>query len=143
MVVIWLLILSSTAAQAITEPVGSIKTLKGTAQITRGGAVVNAQIGAPIHQRDAIETAADSHIGIILRDDTCLSLGPNSRIDLKTYIFEPQESRYSVLIRILKGTLVYLSGVIGKLSPDSVQLETPDATIAIRGTRLLIQVEGS
>jgi hypothetical protein len=40
-----------------------------------------------------------------------------------------------------KGTFVYLSGLIGKLSPDAVKLTLPDATVGVRGTKLLIDVQ--
>jgi hypothetical protein len=42
---------------------------------------------------------------------------------------------------MLKGTAVYLSGIIGKLSPQSVRFETPNATIGIRGTKMLVKVD--
>jgi len=45
-----------------------------------------------------------------------------------------------LLIRITKGSLAYLSGLIGKLSPESARFETPVATIGIRGTRFAVQV---
>ncbi len=41
---------------------------------------------------------------------------------------------------MIKGTFAYLSGLIGKLSPDTLQLEIPEATIVVRGTKLLIEV---
>jgi hypothetical protein len=43
---------------------------------------------------------------------------------------------------MVKGTFVYLSGVIGKLSPESIRLETPVGTIAIRGTRFAAKIAG-
>ena len=38
--------------------------------------------------------------------------------------------------------LLYVSGVIAKLSPDSVKVRTPVATVAVRGTRFLADVKG-
>jgi len=43
---------------------------------------------------------------------------------------------------MVKGTFVYLSGVIAKLSPESIKLETPVGTIAIRGTRFAAKIAG-
>jgi hypothetical protein len=40
-----------------------------------------------------------------------------------------------------KGSAVYNSGKIGKLSPESVKLSTPRATVGVRGTRFIIKVE--
>ena len=76
-----------------------------------------------------------------MADDASLSLGPDSEITLKDYLFNPKEGKFAFVTRIAKGTFSYLSGIIGKLSPDSIRLEIPDATIAVRGTRLLVKVE--
>jgi hypothetical protein len=42
---------------------------------------------------------------------------------------------------MLKGTVAYISGLIGKLSPESVRVETPTASIGIRGTKFVVKVE--
>jgi hypothetical protein len=94
----------------------------------------------PIYPRDVLKTAAHSSTGIILHDDTVISLGPDSTLRLNEYLFEPKENRFSAIFGLLKGTFVYLSGVIGKLAPEAVRLETPTSTIAVRGTRLLVKV---
>jgi len=44
-------------------------------------------------------------------------------------------------MKMAKGTFSYLSGLIAKLAPDSVKLLIPDATIAVRGTKLLVDVQ--
>ena len=44
---------------------------------------------------------------------------------------------------MFQGTFSYLSGQISKLVPGAVRLETPDATIGMRGTHVLVKVEGS
>jgi hypothetical protein len=136
-------ILLSMSAAASEQPVGSIKTLEGTVRISRQGTEVTVTPGQSIFQHDIIRTEAGSRTGIILLDDTMLSLGPGSTLELKEYLFQPKTAQYSLVVRMLKGTFVYLSGIMAKLSPDAIRLETPDATIGIRGTRLLIQVEGT
>ena len=122
--------------------IGSIKTFAGDVSIVRDGAALPLEVGMEVFQKDLLRTGADGSVGIILKDDTTLSLGPDSELALKEYVFEPKESRFSVVLQILKGTFVYVSGVIGKLAPDSIRLETPDSTIAVRGTRIMIKVGG-
>jgi hypothetical protein len=137
-----LLFLASTAAALPPEAIGHIQTLKGAAYILRGGNTVTAIVGAPIFCMDTIRTVKTGAVGIILADDSSLSLGPNSEIAIKDYLFNPKEGKFAFLTHMVKGTFVYLSGVIGKLSPDSVRLEIPDAIIAVRGTRLLVKIDG-
>lgn len=134
-----LLTLSPTAAPA-AEAVGSVKTLKGDVLIERGGTTSPAAIGMPVYPNDTVKTSDHAAVGLVLRDDTLISMGPGSILALKEYLFEPKESRYSMVLGLLKGSFVYLSGVIGKLAPEAIRLETPDSTIAVRGTRLLVKV---
>jgi len=42
--------------------------------------------------------------------------------------------------RISRGTMAYLSGLIGKLAPEAARFETPSTTIGIRGTRFAVNV---
>lgn len=123
------------------EIIGSVKTLKGDAQIERGGTTSPAAIGMPVYPSDTIKTADNGALGLILRDDTLISMGPGSVLALKEYQFVPTESRFGMVLGLMKGTFVYLSGVIGKLAPETIRLETPDSTIAVRGTRLLVKVD--
>ena len=46
-----------------------------------------------------------------------------------------------MIARIAKGTISYISGIIGRQSPESVKFQTPDATIGVRGTQFLVKVE--
>lgn len=134
-----MLALGSQNAQA-DEIIGSVKTIKGDVLIERNGTTTPAAIGLPVYPSDTIKTAENGAVGLVLRDDTLISMGPGSVLALKEYQFKPTESRYGMVLGMMKGTFVYLSGVIGKLAPDSIRLETPDSTVAVRGTRLLVKV---
>lgn len=138
--VLCLSLLLSTPVALAEQAIGSVKTLKGDVLIERGGAISPAVVGMPVYANDTVKTTDNAAVGLVLRDDTLISMGPASMLALKEYQFEPKESRYSMVLGLLKGTFVYLSGVIGKLAPESIRLETPDSTIAVRGTRLLVKV---
>jgi len=78
---------------------------------------------------------------VTLKDSTRLSLGPKSRFALKEFTFHPQKEEYSFVSEIMRGSLLYISGVMAKLSPESVSIKTPTSTVGIRGTRLIIRIE--
>ncbi len=122
------------------DAVGTVKTLSGTALLKRQGQTLGLTVGMPIEAEDRVLTGANSSLGLILQDDTTVTLGPQSELLVSDYIFEPQQSRFSMVLKLLKGSFLYMSGVIGRLAPESIKLETPDSTIAVRGTRLLIKV---
>ena len=132
----------SGLAIAEEKPIGSIKTLTGKALILRQEEMIAAEIGLEIFQDDVLNTLDDGALGIILRDDTVLSLGPNSELAMAEFSFAPTEGKFSFLAKMVKGTFLYLSGAIGRHAPESVRLETPVGTIGIRGTKVLTKVEG-
>lgn len=135
-----LCILSSAAAQQ-QEAAGHIQTLKGAASIQRGNTTLPAAAGVSVYGGDTIRTGKGGSVGIVMSDDATLSLGPDSEIVLKDYLFNPKEGKFAFVARMAKGTLAYLSGIISRLDPGAIRMEIPEATIAVRGTRLLIAVE--
>jgi len=121
--------------------VGSVKTTKGAASIIRLNAAISAKIGERIFKADVLRTGTDGSLGVIFKDDSLLSLGPNSEIVIDEFLFAPAEGKLSIITRMLRGTAAYLSGMVGKLSPESVRFETPVASVGIRGTKLLVKVD--
>ncbi len=132
----------SAISQATEIRIGTVRTLNGDVMLIRQGQALTAVVGTPIQRLDVIQTGPDSTAGLIFEDNTTISLGPSSRLDLKHYEFEPRHNRFGLVLELLRGTFVYFSGIIGQQAPESIRLETPDSTIAIRGTRLLVQVAG-
>lgn len=125
------------------SPIGKIKTVTGDVVAIRNGKVIPMNIGDQFYQNDLIRTANKSSVGIIFEDNTVLSLGSKSEIVVDEYLFAPQQGKLSMIASILKGTASYLSGIIGRQSPESVKFQTPDAIIGTRGTKFLVKVEGT
>ncbi len=121
--------------------VGSIKTLRGLAVIRRAGKDYRAVIGTRLLQHDVIRTDPNGAAGIMLRDDTTLSIGPSSELSMKEYVFEPSTSTYAMVVGFAEGTFSYVSGLIGKLSPESVRVETPVGNVTVRGTKFMARIK--
>ncbi len=128
-------------SDALDTPVGSVKTIKGTASIIRQNQMIPAQIGDKILMGDSLKTGPEGSLGMIFKDDTLLSIGPQSEITISEFLFSPAEGKLSIVTRLLKGTAAYLTGIIAKLSPESVRFETPVANIGIRGTKFAVKIE--
>lgn len=137
----FILIFSIPVYALSPETIGHIQTLQGTASIQRGEQIIPATIGSELYRADIVRTAKPGAVGIAMTDDSTISLGSNSEISLKDYEFNPKDGKFAFLTKITRGTCVYLSGLIAKLSPESVKLVIPDAVIATRGTKLLIAVQ--
>lgn len=140
--VLSLLFAVATPCLAVSDnAIGHINTLNGSGYIVRGGAVIPAKVGAVLHRADLVRTGKPGSLGVVLTDDTTISLGPNSELSLAEYEFNPREGKFSLVVRMMKGTFAYLSGMIARLAPGNAQIVIPDATIAVRGTKLLIAAE--
>ncbi len=120
--------------------VGRIKVASGSAFIVRAGEAVPAQAGQLVFEADGLRTGADGRLGITLKDDTRVSLGPGSEVRLARFVYVPAESRIGFVLSVARGVVAYVSGRIAKLSPDSVRLETPGAVVGVRGTTLAVRV---
>ena len=131
------------AGTAIAQPsaAGRIDRLAGTAVILRAGAQVPVKAGDTVLETDILRTGPDGRIGVTLKDDTRLSLGPASEVRLEKFLYSPSEGKIGLGLRIVRGLVAYVSGRIAKIAPDAVRLETPAAIVGVRGTTLVIQAE--
>ena len=127
--------------QPNSDNIGIIKSVSGNALIVRQAETLQADINTRIQKGDILKTAADGKMGIISEDDTVISMGPDSQLAIEDFLFQPDEKKMSFIARIFYGTISFLSGQIAKLAPDLVNIETPDATIGMRGTHVLVKVE--
>jgi hypothetical protein len=134
------LLLTATPALAQQPAAGRVKVASGAAFIVRGGNAVPVRVGEAVYQSDGLRTGADGRIGIMLNDDTRVSLGPSSEVSLDRFAYAPAEGQLGFVLRVVRGVAAYVSGRIAKLSPDSVHLETPAAIVGVRGTTLALRV---
>jgi hypothetical protein len=140
-----ILLLTSPAAAWCTpsgqqDTIGVVRNSTGTATVTRGDQALPAVAGTKLLAGDTLSTGFDGSMGVILRDNSTLSLGPGSTLVIRSFLYSPQEGKLGLLARISSGTMAYISGLIGKLAPQSVRFDTPVATIGIRGTYFAVIV---
>jgi len=132
--------LLTTLPAAASETIGSVKKVVGEAAVVRDGQSIPARPGFKLNAGDTLETGPDGRLGVILRDDSLVSLGPSSRIAIEKFLFLPAEGSLGLTTRILRGTMAYVSGLIGRLAPESATFVTPVATIGVRGTHFAVKV---
>ncbi len=135
-----LVCIASSAQAQDSRFAGIMKVVRGDVQVQRQDQKLSAQVGDKLYSGDRIVTAADAAAGITLRDDTLMSLGPKTSFVLEDFKFNESSGEGNVAVRVAKGTLRYVSGLIGKHAPDRQQVATPTATIGIRGTDFIVEV---
>nr|WP_051057516.1 FecR domain-containing protein [Herbaspirillum sp. B39] len=133
---------SAAAQEATASQAGIVKVLQGDVRAERSGKTRPLATGERLYAGDRVLTGAASAVGFTLRDDTLISLGSNSQFLLEQFAYNDKTDEGSVAVRLTKGTLRYVSGLIGKRSPESQRLSTPTATIGIRGTDFIVEVAG-
>ena len=126
------------AAGSAETNAGTIKNSRGIAQIERDGAKIPAGVGASIKVSDRIVTGADGAVGITLRDNTMLSAGPNSTLELNKFAFNTTTHAGELNASVKRGTLAVVSGKIAKASPDNVAFSTRHISLGVRGTEFVI-----
>lgn len=131
----------SVPACAEGDHVAIFKNVVGKVSIVRDSQSIDAQAGSPLLVADRLVAATGASAGIVFKDGTLLTLGPLADLKVRDYVFEPRESRYAFSVYLAKGSAVYSSGKIGKLAPESVKVDSPVATVGVRGTRFIINAE--
>lgn len=119
---------------------GVLKTVQGQVQIERAGALIEGKVGTPVQEGDRVRVLGDGSAGISMKDETLLSLGPNSSLVISVFNYDPTTRSGQVETSILKGTLRFVTGFIGRAKPEAVKVTTPTATIGIRGTDFIVEV---
>ena len=125
---------------AQTESCGIVKSVSGEVLISSSQRSVRAAPNMKIVQGDSVKTGEEGNAGLIFEDDTVVALGPNSEMKMESFLFSPVDHELSFVARLFKGTFSFITGQIAKLSPKNVKFETPDATLGVRGTKLLVEI---
>ena len=133
--------LLSAPLESREQPAGYVKIVTGAAIITRGGVETPARPGDAIYEKDGLRTGADGRLGITLKDDTRVSLGPNSEIGLSEFKFSPAEGQLALVMKLFRGVAAFVSGRIVALRSDGVRIETPHTIVGVRGSHVVIRVE--
>lgn len=136
-----ILVMGSPLVAAEREVVGSLRTLHGPVFLLRGGAERALTGLERLHEGDVLRTGEGGSAGLLLKDNTSISMGPHSRLALEHFRFAPAQGSLGLVVRCFRGTMAFVSGLVAKLSPDSVKVETPVATVGVRGTTFLVKAE--
>jgi len=131
----------SGAAHADDDHVGLFKNVSGSIKVVRKDGTVDAVPGMTLFIADRLVCAPGASGGVVFKDGTLLTVGPASDLLVRDYVFVPNEAKYAFSVYLAKGTAIYSSGKIGKLSPESVKVDTPSATVGVRGTRFLVDAQ--
>ena len=123
------------------EPIGNVENLSGEVWAVRpDGTRVELQVGDPVYRGDILESGPDGALGVLLADETTFSMGESGKMVLDEMIYDPGTQEGSVSLSALQGVFTFVSGQVAKTDPDAMTLDTPVATIGIRGTQVGLEI---
>jgi hypothetical protein len=135
-----LVLVAGFAQAAMAGDVGQIKKAEGGVFVVRDGKEIRATAGMPLQQADRVVTKADGSTGITFKDDSLLSLGPDSMLDISHFSFEAKDQPDSLEATLHRGTLSAVSGKIVARTPEAMRIKTPTTVLGVRGTEFLVKV---
>lgn len=105
---------------------------------------VGNQTAHPIHfqdavfARDTVRTGASGSTALTFLDQTILEIGAGAELTLDDFVYDPATTVGAGEISFAVGAFRYVGGRM--TTEENVRLLTPTATMAIRGTELVIYV---
>ena len=128
-----------TAEQLPAVDVGNISELSGSARVLREKPY-NAELDFDIQQNDEAITT-NGRMAITFLDDSKVKLTEHSQLTIDEYIFDPNPSKSKMAITFGLGTARFITGSLNKIDKSNIDLKTPTANIAIRGTDFTVTVD--
>ncbi len=118
----------------MAQGIGVAKAVQG--QMTASGpeGTHGLHQGSPVFKGDTISTAKGSAGSIEFLDHSVLNVGEASKVSLDQYVYDASKGTGKVLFKMAQGTFRAVTGEIVKNNPESFKLQSPLATIGIRGT---------
>jgi hypothetical protein len=138
------LLLSSAAALLLladspSAKVGIASVVDGEPTgLPPGGTERVLRVGIDMNADEKVTTKSDDRAHLVFLDGTSLTVGPNSVLLIDKYVYDPDKKVGDMALKVERGTLRYVGGLISK--KKEVMVTTPSAVMAIRGAILTVAV---
>ncbi|RXJ80711.1 FecR family protein [Arcobacter sp. F2176] len=133
-----ILLLLFILANFLFASIGQITALVGDVKISRDSNTILAKLGEKLEKNDVINSTKGSKAQITMNDNTIITIGQNSTLNIFDYVYDenkPKDSKAS--FGFMKGSFKSITGKIGKINKERFKLKTKSASIGIRGTTIL------
>ena len=124
--------------------VGRIAFARGKVRIhgangeARGGVT-----GAALFRRDEVETLMGASAVLVFRDNTRVTVRPNTRMTVDRFRFRDTDTaRNNTVFSLLRGGLRIVTGLVARQNRQQFRLNTPVAVVGVRGTHFDVRCEG-
>ena len=123
------------AAAAQSPVVGRVMLVQGELSANEAaGKQRKLQLGAPVYEGDTLVTGAKSYAVVAFRDEGRVSLQAGTQFRVEKFKYDKAKSEENAVLRLLKGGVRVVTGLIGRVNHDNYHFNVATATIGIRGT---------
>ena len=136
----------SQAQEALPVPVGKVVWIKGTLKaIMPNKEERKLQKSSVIYLNDTLMTDTESQAQVIFTDHSLMTFRAETQFYIDQYQYQPKAKKGSVgkyVMKLIEGGFRTITGLIAKNNPNDYQVNTPVATIGVRGTDYTVYVRG-
>jgi hypothetical protein len=133
-------LLLSTSPINSAAPVGRVTEQTGPTEILRNKKSVESSINTAVEMQDTVTTAR-SRVTLSFEDKTTVKITEQSKLVIDDFVYDASKGTGKLAMRVALGTARYASGQIAKNNPQAVNVRTPTATVAVRGTDFSMTVD--
>jgi len=119
--------------------IGNITELNGVGRVVRDQ-TYKASIKLDINSYDNVQTS-NGRLGITFLDDSQVRLTEHSELIIDEFIYDPDPSKSKMALQFASGTARFITGKLATIDKENIIINTPSATIGIRGTDFTVTVD--
>ena len=119
--------------------IGNITELNGTGRVVRDE-TYQASLDLDINSYDNVQTS-NGRLGITFLDDSQVRLTEHSELIIDEFIYDPDPSKSKMALQFASGTARFITGKLASIDKENISIQTPSATIGIRGTDFTVTVD--
>ena len=119
---------------------GKVTEMTGPTEIIRNKKSMPSAVNSTVEMNDTIVTAR-AKAKLTFEDNTTVNITEQSKLIIDDFVYDPKKGSGKVAMKVVLGTARYASGQIAKTNPQTVNVQTPTATVAVRGTDFSMTVD--
>lgn len=134
------MLLISVTPAALANNIGSVTQVRGTSEVVKRTAKVPTRPQLPIAKLDRVQTG-NGRVEIKFVDDSTVKVTEHSKLVIDDFVYSGKPSTSRMALKFASGTARFATGQSGKMNKGNINLRTPTATIAVRGTDFAATVD--
>lgn len=120
--------------------IGKVTQNRGVSEVVKNSSRVPTRPQLPIAKLDRVQTG-NGRVEITFIDDSTVKVTEHSKLVIDDFVYSGKPSTSRMALKFATGTARFATGQSGKMNKGNINLRTPTATIAVRGTDFAATVD--